>query len=125
MIYVLAGIIGGILGGMGMGGGTLLVPVLTIFLDVGQKTAQLINLVAFIPMSIVCLLLHFKNKLVELKRVLFVLIPAIGMAIASSFWATGLDGELLKKAFGYFLIALSVIGIAGKAVQYFKKKKKS
>lgn len=125
MIYVLAGILGGILGGMGMGGGTLLVPILTIFLDVGQKTSQLINLIAFIPMSVVCLLLHFKNKLVDLKRVLYVLIPGIAMAIVSSFWATGLDGEMLKKAFGYFLIALSVIGIAGKGIQYFKTKKRN
>ena len=124
MIYLLAGIVGGVLGGMGMGGGTLLVPLLTIFLDVGQKTSQLINLVAFIPMSVVCLFLHFKNKLVEVKRFLFVLLPAVGMAILSSFLATGLDGDMLKKAFGYFLIVLAVVGLAGKLIEYLKAKKK-
>ena len=48
-LLILAGIVGGIIGGMGMGGGTLLIPILTIFLDVPQKNAQAINLVAFIP----------------------------------------------------------------------------
>ena len=46
-LLILAGIVGGIIGGMGMGGGTLLIPILTIFLDVEQKNAQAINLVAY------------------------------------------------------------------------------
>ena len=46
----IAGLVGGILGGMGMGGGTLLVPILTVFLSMAQKTSQFMNLVAFIPM---------------------------------------------------------------------------
>ena len=37
---VLAGIVSGIVGGMGMGGGTLLIPILTIFLSFPQKNAQ-------------------------------------------------------------------------------------
>ena len=37
--YAVAGILGGILGGMGMGGGTVLIPLLTLFYGVGQHTA--------------------------------------------------------------------------------------
>ena len=58
-LLILAGIVGGIIGGMGMGGGTLLIPILTIFLDVEQKNAQAINLVAFIPMAII---VKYKEK---------------------------------------------------------------
>ena len=52
------------------------------------------------------------------------LLPAVGMAILSSFLATGLDGDMLKKAFGYFLIVLAVVGLAGKLIEYLKAKKK-
>ena len=47
----LAGLVSGIVGGMGMGGGTLLIPILTIFLDFAQKSAQGINLLFFIIVS--------------------------------------------------------------------------
>ena len=64
--FLIAGIVGGILGGMGMGGGTLLIPLLTFFLDVSQKNAQAINLISFIPMAVIALILHAKNKLINL-----------------------------------------------------------
>ena len=72
MLYVIAGIVGGIIGGMGMGGGTLLIPILTIMLDIPQKTAQAINLVSFIPMAAVTLVIHVKNKLVDKKSIVYV-----------------------------------------------------
>ena len=61
----LAGLVSGIVGGMGMGGGTLLIPILTIFLSFKQKSAQAINLLVFIPMSLVALVIHIKNKFVK------------------------------------------------------------
>ena len=64
LFRILAGMVGGICGGMGMGGGTLIIPILTIFLSFSQLQAQGINLVAFIPMSIVAIILHSKNKLI-------------------------------------------------------------
>ena len=60
-LFSLFGFLGGVLGGMGMGGGTVLIPLLTVFLNVGQKTAQAINLIAFSPMAAVALFVHFKN----------------------------------------------------------------
>ena len=61
---IVFGFISGILGGMGMGGGTLLIPLLN-FLDIEQQTIQAINLISFLPMACVALGLHFKNKLVK------------------------------------------------------------
>lgn len=49
-ICLVSGFVSGLLGGMGMGGGTLLIPVLTIFFSVPQKIAQSTNLLAFLPM---------------------------------------------------------------------------
>ena len=108
ILLVLAGIAAGALGGMGMGGGTILIPVLTIFFGAEQKQAQAINLVAFIPMAIASLLLHVKNKRVETKGILWIIIPATVLSLAGSMVAQAINGEILKRIFGGFLLLLSV-----------------
>ena len=80
-LQILFGFLSGVLGGMGMGGGTLLIPLLTIFLNVEQKVAQATNLLVFVPMAIFSLLLHTKNKLVEYKIGIFVMIGGVCASI--------------------------------------------
>ena len=69
LIFLLCGIAGGVLGGMGMGGGTLLIPLLTAVCGVKQTAAQGVNLLCFLPMSAVALAVHAKSGLLK-KRVL-------------------------------------------------------
>lgn len=107
-LYILFGILGGVLGGMGMGGGTLLIPLLTIFLSVEQKLAQGINLIAFLPMAIVALIIHFKNKMVKLKQILWIIIPGVITSVGFSFLASSLDNDILKFLFGLFLILIAI-----------------
>ncbi|MBE7061381.1 MAG: sulfite exporter TauE/SafE family protein [Clostridiales bacterium] len=106
--YATAGVLSGILGGMGMGGGTILIPLLSIFYKVGQHTAQAINLIGFIPMSVVALIIHFKNKLVDFKNVIKIVLPGIATCIVGCFIARAMSADLLKRCFGGFLIILSV-----------------
>ncbi len=104
----ISGIVGGILGGMGMGGGTLLIPLLTIFCGVKQHLAQAINLISFVPMSIVVLIIHAKNKLIDKEKILWVIIFGILSCIGGCFLSENLSGNLLKKLFGGFLILLAI-----------------
>ena len=106
--YGIAGILGGILGGMGMGGGTILIPLLSLFFTVGQHTAQAVNLIAFIPMSIVALVIHFKNKLVRFEKTLLIILPGIATCIIGCYISRLITGDLLKRCFGGFLIVLSI-----------------
>ena len=108
-LFGLTGILGGVFGGMGMGGGTLLIPALTFFFKVEQKYAQSLNLLAFLPMSIVALIIHIKNKRVDFKNSLYMIIPALIFSIGFSFLSTFIKSTFLKTAFGYFLIALSFL----------------
>lgn len=117
-LYGLTGVFGGILGGMGMGGGTLLIPMLTTFFSVGQHTAQSINLIAFIPMSIVALTLHFLRGLVDWKCALKTMIPAVVFGVFGAFLSRAISPKILGKLFGGFLVILSVF-------QLFVKPKKS
>lgn len=107
--YVVAGIAGGLIGGMGMGGGTLLIPILTLLLSVGQLEAQAINLIVFIPMAIVTLIIHVKNKLVEFKKLLFSLPLAIVLAVAGALLVKKIDESILKTTFGVFMLIVGVV----------------
>ena len=108
-IYLpLAGIISGVFGGMGMGGGTLLIPILTIFLGFAQKNAQAINLLVFIPMSIISIIIHMKNKLVDFRVGIPIMIIGIIFSIVGSLLASSISNELLKKIFGVFLIVVGL-----------------
>ncbi|MBO7187412.1 MAG: sulfite exporter TauE/SafE family protein [Clostridia bacterium] len=119
------GIIGGVLGGMGMGGGTLLIPLLTIFLSVNQKLAQSINLLAFLPMSIIALIIHAKNKKIDLKNSLYMIIPAFLFSILGGYLASVIKSKLLRKFFGYFLIALAFLNVIFTIKSNKKGKKKN
>jgi len=105
---ILAGLISGVIGGMGMGGGTLLIPILTLFLQFGQKNAQGINLFVFIPMAIVALVIHVKNKLVDFRVGIPVMISGIVFSILGSLLANLLSNEILRKVFGGFLLLVGI-----------------
>lgn len=106
--FIIVGVAGGILGGMGMGGGTLLIPLMIAFLNFGQLQAQTINLIAFLPMSIVAIFIHIHNHLVKWKVVVPILIISSVSAIGGAFLISVFDVDVIKKAFGIFLIVLSV-----------------
>jgi uncharacterized membrane protein YfcA len=107
--FLIVGMVGGVLGGMGMGGGTLLIPLLTFFLDVAQKNAQAFNLISFIPMAIIALILHAKNKLVNLKGMLPLILGALITSVGGGFLVKLVEGDLQTKLFGGFLVLLAVV----------------
>lgn len=108
LIYVAAGFAAGLLGGMGMGGGTILIPVLTILLGVGQHFAQAANVISFLPMAAFALAEHKKQGLLRTEGLSKVIIPAVIATILTGFIMAVLPGEMLKKLFGAFLIILAV-----------------
>ena len=127
LYFILAGILGGILAGMGMGGGTLTLPLLVLVMGVGQLTAQFANLIAFLPSGTIALGVHAKNGLVKTDNLLYLLLPALVTCAVASLFATKIEGDILKKLFGGFLCAVAVGSLAfktfGSLVQNKQKKK--
>lgn len=127
LYFILAGILGGILAGMGMGGGTLTLPLLVLVMGVGQLTAQFANLIAFLPSGTIALGVHAKNGLVKTDNLLYLLIPALVTCAVASLFATKIEGDILKKLFGGFLCAVAVGSLAfktfGSFLQNGRKKK--
>ena len=109
IFFILIGLISGIAGGMGMGGGTILIPLLSIFLNIAQKEAQLLNVFSFIIMAVFVVFLHIKNKLINVfPAVVFSILGAV-FAIFSSLLVKDIPNNFLKVCFGMFLIVLALI----------------
>lgn len=123
ILLIVAGIISGIIAGMGMGGGTLLIPILTIFFKFKQQLAQGINLLAFLPCAIVSLIIHCKNKLVNFKIGVPIIITGVIASVFGSILAINLESEMLKKLFGGFLLAIGLMQLFLSILNIVKGKK--
>lgn len=121
LYFVLAGVLGGVLAGMGMGGGTLTLPILVLVMGVEQITAQFANLIAFLPSGSAALFVHAKNGLIRKDNLIFMLLPSLAACVLCSFWASEANGVLLKKLFGGFLVLVAVFSLAAKIVKEVKK----
>lgn len=108
-LFIIAGLCAGLIGGMGMGGGTLLIPILTLFLGIGQHLAQGLNLLVFIPTGILAIIVHAKNKLLDYKTFFYIIVPAISASVGFAFLANSLDAHILKIIFGCFLVVIGLV----------------
>lgn len=101
-----------------MGGGTVLIPALTLAAGVEQHVAQAANLIAFLPMAAISLSVHKKSGLVGLNGVVPLVLSALITSVAGGFLAAALTGASLKKLFGAFLIFLGVRGLVSLKISF-------
>lgn len=120
MLNVLIGAISGIVSGMGMGGGTILILCLSLFLGKEQHIAQGANLIFFVPTSIVSIFINVKQKLVKWKTGLTVAFFGVIGAIIGAQISVNLDTNKLKLYFGIFLLIIALFEIYS---LFFKKEK--
>jgi len=108
IILFIAAALSGVISAMGIGGGVILIPVLTSFFGIGQKTAQYINLLYFIPVALCALWIHAKNKCLCYKTALFVEIGGVIGAVLGSSLAVNMSVGLLRRLFGIFLLIVGI-----------------
>ena len=106
--YVLSGFAAGTISGMGIGGGAILIPALTIFLGMGQQQAQHINLLFFIPTALMALRIHKKNGNIEKEGLLPLILWGATSATIGALIAVKLDANLLRRGFAIFLLLMAV-----------------
>ena len=116
MWVALVGFCSGIISGMGIGGGTILIPALLFLTDITQQQAQGVNLIYFIPTAITALITHQKKGNLDWKTAKPLALMGLAGAAAGAFLAVSLESELLRKIFGGFLF---LMGLS----ELFKKKK--
>ena len=105
--FVIAGIASGIIAGMGLGGGTLLIPALTLLLGVAQRQAQGVNMLAFIPAAAIALMIHRRAGRLDMKKSIPAIVSGIGGAVIGSLAAGWIREETLKRVFGIFLMVMA------------------
>ena len=108
MVEVLIGIISGTISGTGMGGGTILIFLLTVLCGLEQHIAQATNLIFFIPTSIVAIIVNIKNKNIDLKLATIISIFGILGAIIGANLSVHTDVKMLRKYFGIFLAIIAL-----------------
>ena len=107
-----------------MGGGTILIFLLSFILGIEQHTAQATNLIFFIPTSIVAIIVNFKNKNIDTKQAIIISIFGVLGAIIGANIAIYMDVKMLKKGFGIFLIFVTINEIYS-IIKLYKKDKKT
>ena len=111
---LLAGVGCGVLSAWGIGGGTLLLLVMTLAFGVDQAAAQGINLLYFLPAGLLALPAHVRNGYVEKKALLPCISAGLLCAALCAWAATGLEADLLRKLFGGFLVLIGLRELLGR-----------
>ena len=122
LYFILISIFSGIFAGMGMGGGTFLIPLLSIIFGVEQIICQSTNVLCFIVLSVVCSIVYFKNKLVDKKAMICIAIPATIIASIGSIFALKIGSRVLKICFAIFVILVGVFYLVMSLISLKKKK---
>lgn len=119
LIPMAAGFGAGILSAWGVGGGTLLLLVMTLILGVPQQQAAAVNLLYFLPTAVMGVIAHKRNGLLE-KNSLCAAVPwGAAAAVGGALLATAVDTDALRRPFGVYLL----LAAAGSLRQLWQARK--
>lgn len=103
-----------------MGGGTILILFLSLFLGVEQHIAQATNVIFFVPTAIAAIIVSLKNKNINLKVAIPICLWGILGAFVGSFISIKMNVKNLRRCFGIFLIFVAIY----QTYEYIKHKKR-
>ncbi len=112
VIYTLSdfvlGLIVGVLAGMlGLGGGIVLVPALTLVANVPQHAAQGVSLVAIVPTAVVGALAHRREGNLSPWIAVSVGAVSVAAAVLGASLSGMVDADLLRRAFGVLIVVIA------------------
>lgn len=108
ILYIASGLAAGIISGMGIGGGILLIPVLLFWGGLGQKEAQMVNLIYFLPTAVMALVVHVRAQRIAKQIWKPILLGGLLGAGAGSLLAIWMRADWLRWIYGIFLILMGL-----------------
>lgn len=117
IVNIIAGLLSGLIGSMGMGGGAVLMIYLAVFTDTKQITAGGINLLFFIPIAVTSVIIYTIKKQIDWKTVLSVSSLGIVGAVIGTFFANKIGDLWLSKIFGGFVLVLGILELFKKSAK--------
>jgi len=108
IVTMIIGLLSGLTAAMGLGGGFVLLIYLTVFAGMDQLQAQGINLLFFLPIAILSIVIHLKNKLIDFQPLIpSIIFGAIGVFIGALL-AFHLPVFWLSKFFAVFILVIGL-----------------
>ena len=111
VLSIIAGLVCGVISGLGIGGGSILMVWMTAFVGLEQRTAQGINLLYFLPTAAASLFFHVKNRFVDWSITIPAAICGAACAASCAFLAQKLNSGVLQQLFGGFLLLIGILEI--------------
>jgi uncharacterized membrane protein YfcA len=109
-LYVSTGLLAGLLSGLiGIGGGTIVVPILVIFFGLSQKMAQGTTLALLVPpIGILAAWTYYKQGYVDFSIAALICVGFIFGGLIGAKFATNLSNQTLERIFGIALLIIAI-----------------
>lgn len=107
-LAIVIGVAAGVLAGMlGVGGGVLFVPALTLVLGLGQVTGEATSLLAIIPVSLVGAWQQDRNGNVRRRDAVLLGLMSVGGVLVGVVLTDHLPEHILRKAFAILTLLIA------------------
>ncbi len=90
-------------------------------MNTDQKMAQYINLIYFIPTSIISIIIFAKQKLIDFRLAITISLFGICGSIVGAMISLHINTNILRKIFAVFLMAIAIYEIISWYKKYAKK----
>jgi uncharacterized protein len=101
---LVVGVVAGVLSGLlGIGGGAVMVPAMTLLMGLSQHTAQGTSLLVIIPTAISGSITHFRMDNIRVETAAWLSAGGVAGAIAGAFLALASPDAILRLLFGCYL----------------------
>lgn len=121
LFFILLGLLAGFLSGLlGVGGGVILVPALTIYFKMGIKEAMGTSLAVIVFTAAIGAVRYHTQGLLSLNTVLFIVCGSVVGTLVGVYVNSRISGDVLKIVFALFLIFIGgkmLWGTALKGIQ--------
>lgn len=110
ILYILIGVlVGAFSGAFGVGGGAIMVPILAVFFGLTQHQAQGTSLAVMLPpVFILAVWRYYQSGNVNIMMALFIGLGFLFGGLLGAHFVHGISEVALKRAFGVFLLIMSV-----------------
>ncbi len=108
-LVVLVGLVGGLFSGLlGIGGGIVMVPLLTMVAGLSQRDAHAVSLAAIIPISLAGIAVYAWADKIAYPEAAALAVGAIAGSQVGAGLLVRVDERYLKAGFGVFLLIVAV-----------------
>jgi len=109
-LFIFTGLLAGLLSGLiGIGGGTIIIPILVIFFGLSQKMAQGTTLALLVPpIGILAAWTYYKEGFVNLPIAALICVGFVFGGLIGAKFAVNLSNQTLERIFGIALLIISL-----------------